>query len=110
MGKMDMVKVVNQDKKPYEETFAGRKIVIPGRGSIEMRRDEAYDFLGTQSPALPGGGWVEKNLEIEEIPGNKQSDDQEFVCNFDGMKFPTKAALDKHLESHKDQIAEMKGK
>ena len=108
MGNSDRVKVVNMMKTVYKETFKEREIVIPSKGSVEMRRDEAVEFLGTISPGLVNGGFQPKNLEIEEIPGGAVV---EIQCDLCGVKFENAAQLKAHIPLvHKEQLEEKKGR
>jgi hypothetical protein len=103
----DMVKVRNYGRESYTEDFKGTKITVPGNGSIELDRDTAHEFLGTMSRPLPNGGFIEKNLDIEEIPG--LAVEPVWECDLCGMKMGSDALLNEHLTStHKEQLADVK--
>ena len=105
MSMRDKVRVLNKGDATYAEEFLGKTISIAPGKYVEMPRYEAAQFMGTMSKPLPNGGWVEKRLVIEEIPGQPKP----IECEFCGKKYGTKAMLEQHLDKeHAEQLAERK--
>ena len=94
------VRVYNDGVATYVERYKNQDIEIPPKGFLVMKKRDAIDFLGTMSQPLPNGGWVEKNLSLHEDPASIDDPPQKYVCNFDGLEFPTQEALDQHLLQH----------
>lgn len=99
-----MVNVRNRGDKTYKEDYQGKTISIAPGSCVTMRKRDAIRFLGTISPMV-GDSFAEKNLIIEQTEDDKPSETKnDYVCNFDGMKFPNQSALDEHSKIHADQL------
>lgn len=109
--------VINRDTAPYSEKWKETPITIqPGHAIIMSRRD-ASDFLGSYSGADPQNPQHPKVKALTTMAAEawKGSVDQTigaktaepamaYVCNYDGMSFPTQELLDAHLATHSDKV------
>lgn len=108
---MAMVRVWNDNKYEYRETFKGDKVVIPAGKFIEMQEDEAIQFKGTFSPPVldsDGNHKPEgfKMIRLERITAEmiEEAKVNELKCLACAKELATQAQLDAHIkEAHADQ-------
>ncbi len=95
----------------HTEMFKGDKIVIPPGQFIEMDYEDAVLFKGQYFPMKkkPTGeddpaSW--KMIKLEPIGSEApMTAKAEFICQKDGLKFPTQASLDFHIkQNYADEI------
>jgi hypothetical protein len=108
---MAQVYVRNDNVHPYSEKYKGRVIQIPAGESIQMDADDAKRFLAQcNGVKVDADGQPDprgfKRLRIEAM--TKQAEAEKpatvFVSHIDGKEFPTKKALEAHLEQFKDRV------
>lgn len=108
---MGLVRVYNDNVHPYTEVFKDEKIFIKPKGFIEMDEFDAIQFRGTyKSPVLNVDGVHMpegfKMIRIEKFSGEvaaapKVDDHQCIACKYKGA---SKADLEEHVKTHKDQL------
>ena len=116
------VQVWNDHSFPWEETFKGKKLTIPGNGHIMLPFYEAYEFKGqfvilTMKADETEDEKTQKRIrcvekEWEDYQKGPEDEDDEsdlseiFMCNAKDCKkaFTTQAGLVKHSE--KDHAGE----
>ena len=114
---MPQVRVWNDNRYPYSETFKGQKIEIPPKGFIKMDYEEAIEFKGTYCPIHRDGDGQPlptsyKMIRVETPSEAVVSDeDLDLVCHADGSVAANKQELAKKLKQHehlavKDEEAE----
>jgi hypothetical protein len=90
----------------HTENFRDSKIVIKPNDYVLMDYEDAVRFRGQFFPMLKNaqGAPDPRGFKVIELePHDEQSDSpevQEFVCHFDGAKFPTQALLDSYLKQN----------
>lgn len=85
------------------EKFKGNVVEIPAGGYVLMDYEEAVQFKGQYFPMLKDaqGAPDPKGFKVIHLEPNEKGENKpevkEFVCHFDGAKFPTQALLDNYL-------------
>jgi hypothetical protein len=96
----------------HKEKFRGETIEIPANGYVVMDYEDAVQFRSQYFPMMKNAQGAPdprgfKVIALEPhgdiVPAATQP--KEFICNYDGMKFPTQKALDAHIEANfADQV------
>jgi hypothetical protein len=111
---MPICKVVNDNIHPFKQDYKEMHISIPAKGSIEMDKDEAVQFLGTFfPPKMDGDNRPDpkyfKKLHIEDIKDGVEavSEPEKFVCQKCKHVSDSSIALSQHIdEMHMDDLAD----
>ena len=91
----------------HKEKFKDEMKVIAAGEYILMDYEEAVQFKSQYTPIKkrPSGeddpaGWKVLHLEPDTGAASPAADVKEFVCHFDGAKFPSQSLLDAYLKSN----------
>ena len=103
-----MVKVFNDNKFVFEQSFRGENIRIEPGKFIEMPWDDAIQFKSMYFPPKYDGSGVQKpeSYKMIRIEGSPQHETAAMkVCSCCGDKFLTDAELESHInKNHLDQM------
>lgn len=109
---MSLVKVWNDNKYPFSDTFKGDKITIGPGEHIEMDWDDAVEFRGQfYPPEFDGSGNQKaqsfKMIRVEGKPPHYES--AKWTCAACGQGFANKQGLDDHVDMfHLDELEDQK--